>query len=138
MNKELKDVLPYYLHKVKVKIVLDGQSELPWDEDNIQDLEGLMLDYYPIEVKEIKPILYPLSMLTKPITHEGETFKPSHSLWDSYWDETNYTIPNGRYGTFNFEDIAALIEWRFDVFGLIEQGKAIDVTTLKENPYENN
>ena len=29
-----------------------------------------------------------------------------------------------------------LIEWHFDIAGLIEKGEAIDVTTLPENPYK--
>ena len=29
-----------------------------------------------------------------------------------------------------------LIEWHFDIANLIEQGEAIDVNTLEENPYK--
>lgn len=32
--------------------------------------------------------------------------------------------------------VKKLLEWHFDVFGLIESGLAIDVTTLETNPYE--
>ena len=123
-----------------------------------------------------KPILHPLSDLTKEIEHNGEKFVPiiilaeigfnvSHddeikvksdnnisgclfynednektvfvyhhetkSFGAHYHDDKKYT--NTHYQLYMFQK---LIEWKFDVSGLIEKGEAIDVNTLNENPYK--
>lgn len=79
--------------------------------------------------------LRPLSNLTKPIEHNGEEFIPRDSL---HW--------NGIYKTdkgikiyldeLYLSDFLKLIEWGFDIAGLIEKNEAIDVNTLSENPYK--
>ena len=43
----------------------------------------------------------------------------------------NLAIENMR-----FDDAIKLIEWHFDIAGLIEKGEAIDINTLSENPYK--
>jgi len=100
-----------------------------------------------------KPILRPLSDLTKEIEVNGEKFVPIEELkrvnrkirfsdnrfmdYDdgkskdvlhfSFYDIFSYSL--------NFEEITEitnkLYEWHFDIHGLIENGLAIDINTLK-------
>ena len=89
---------------------------------------------------EIIPILRPLSYITKPIEHNGEKFIPINKLktyfgWAYLWgcykkrETINvYAIP--------YACLSKLIEWHFDIAGLIEKGEAIDINTLTENPYK--
>lgn len=129
-----------------------------------------------VHKEKFKPILHPLSDLTKPITHKGLTFVPAIKLakivadihnndfdsewiirdngmiicktpWDlhiSIYYKTE-TIMFSVYDMWNRQEnrtrnqfiaFQKLIEWHFDISGLIEKGEAIDVNTLDKNPYE--
>lgn len=83
-------------------------------------------------------ILRPPSDITKPITHNGETFVPNEKL-DEYfgeciWFEKGEIILPILLNPFRI--VMQLIEWHFDIAGLIEKGEAIDVNTLETNPYK--
>lgn len=77
----------------------------------------------------IKPILRPMSDLTKEITHEGERFVPLLAL-----DKLNCFPISNTDKALRYYD--KLNEWMFDYRNLISAGLAIDVNTLPENPYE--
>ena len=83
-----------------------------------------------------KPLLRPLSDLTKEIEHNGEKFVPlkeinyfyrmleSQEQADEIADRMiGNSIPDG---TLDYHLMVKLFEWHFDVFGLIEQGKALE------------
>lgn len=75
-----------------------------------------------------KPILRPLSDLTKEIEHNGERFVPIDILgWNSYEN----IIKKGICDSVGYQYMIKLFEWHFDVFGLIDKGSAIDINTLK-------
>jgi len=86
-----------------------------------------------IELDEIKPILRPLSDLTKEIEVNGEKFVPTSKV------EYQLTIQHVSNYPFDFADLQRiphrdfenLIKWHFDVFGLIPNGLAIDINTLE-------
>lgn len=81
-----------------------------------------------------KPILRPLSDLTKEITHNGETFVPFQKVAifkDEYSLKEEALTGFVPVIVFNM-----LCEWKFDVFSLIEGNLAIDLNTLNENPYK--
>ena len=91
---------------------------------------------------DYKPIIRPLSDLTKQIEHNGEEFVPIQEIF-------NHTLcyaemQNGLYESFvvfgitqkPFWMVEKLIEWHFDIAGLIENGEAIDINRLPENPYK--
>ena len=129
-----------------------------------------------------KPILRPLSDLTKPIEHNGETFVPIVELAkiaeiensdtkatlsklignDNLWG-VRFNVENDddydKFVVFGYDTIFGfgvhyrpsmtinfvknqidlwlkLVEWHFDIAGLIEKGEAINVNTLPENPYK--
>lgn len=84
-----------------------------------------------------KPILFPLSSLTKPITINGETFVPIIK-WEwfgadfntNYFNHTNF---KPRYEPYYKSE--QMLSAYFDVFNLIERGLAIPVTETF-NPYK--
>ena len=98
----------------------------------------------------VKPICRPLSDLTKPIEHNGEKFVPIESLKDVFmleWcdlfdDSIDAILEFAKYKNFKkieylpFCIVQKLVEWKFDIAGLIEKGEAIDINTLPENPYK--
>ena len=95
------------------------------------------------EIKYIKPILFPFSSLTKEITINGETFVPYDKIKEIYPNTPQFTdyIKGWMkyYGIMNskceYVCILKLFEWKLDVFGLIEEGLAEQVTE-DFNPYK--
>lgn len=101
-------------------------SENKFDNDNV-GLQGL------------KPILRPLSDLTKEIEIEGLIFNPM-DLLDGYQqvggDGLLYILLDGSCWTCNPSEwshsiVRKIISWHFDIHNLIPQGLAIDIKTLK-------
>ena len=142
---ELKHVAPYLPYGLAF-ICFDVESkefeELPLVSINLanEELEIGGMDIpidelpYPIGL-EIKPILRPLSDLTKEIEVNGEKFVPRVKMGLIH-DVSGNNIFNYRTGerinilSLPYYKIEYLFEWHFDVFGLIEQGLAIDINTL--------
>lgn len=95
--------------------------------------------------KNFKPILRPLSDLTKEI-EQLEEFCPytEDERYNSEGEDgfeiilENFASMNTRLQTnwFSYEFYEKLFKIHFDVFGLIEKGLAIDVNTLSVNPYK--
>ena len=81
-----------------------------------------------IPISVIKPILRPLSDLTKEIEVNGEKFVPQKKL--THLDLEWLINSNDLILKTNYEDVLKLLEWHFDIHGLIEQGLAIDKNTL--------
>ena len=114
-------------------------------------------------LNEIKPILRPLTDLTKEIEHNGEKFVPIMYCANTLLNDKNdmffkdiifgdrcvkmyvkcgilgfntivkydndiKSIKHGNDTTYEIQQ--KLLEWHFDVFGLIEKGEAIDINTL--------
>ena len=96
------------------------------------------------------PLIYITSIYVEKIIKS----KWEYSKYDFNWEGDNSAMNTGRsIATYNGEiifDISKgddvtylpyciieqLLEWQFDVHGLIEKGLAIDVNTLENNPYE--
>ena len=83
-----------------------------------------------------KPILRPLSDLTKEIEINGGKILPYFSLW---WGgsgepkevaERYKKITTDDLEKFQYRDIEKLFRWHFDVFGLIDNDLAIDINTI--------
>jgi hypothetical protein len=80
-----------------------------------------------ISIEDIKPILRPLSDLTKEIDVNGDKFVPSTlGLNLPLENLISEEILKLKYNT-----VQKLLEWHFDIYGLIEKGLAIDINTLK-------
>lgn len=148
MKLELKHLAPYLPYQLKCKLN-------DFDEEKIAELNAIYSDntYTFCSIVEsekgfadIKPILRPLSNLTKEIEHNGEKFVPIEIL--SKWTTCEYEDDVLKYATYNsngeidmeeinvldleYHQIVKLFEWHFDCFGLIENGLAIDINTLKK------
>lgn len=95
----------------------------------------------------IKPILRPLSDLTKELYYElsGKTEKDSFGFWygkhnggsdkrdyiyHSGYSSRQYFLCDG-YGQFTYKMMEFFLEHHFDIFGLIPEGLAIDINTIK-------
>lgn len=92
--KELATYLPYEL-----KFITNGGMVMTMDSITIgcaiHFKETNRMDYFHF-FPHIKPLLHPLSDLTKPITHNGETFVPMEKLCNDF---CNRTPCNPEFGT---------------------------------------
>ena len=109
---------------------------------NYKDEKGFL--YYPLDLTErfysmptailinFKPILKPLSQITKEINQNGKTINI---------DLISFKLLGGRFLSEVLKEgklidelphglVSVLYEYHFDVFGLIENGLAIDINTL--------
>ncbi|RUP37022.1 MAG: hypothetical protein EKK63_15745 [Acinetobacter sp.] len=146
MNLELKHIAPYLPYGLKF---LTSKGQFEYGKHDIiicrgaysEDL-GLGLEFlhkgdlrYMSEMRPIRPILRPLSDLTKEI---GEKFVPIEKCgYCSLEDCTNESgeieeiTSSHILGFMPFNYFDKLLEWHFDVFGLIPNGLAIDINTLE-------
>lgn len=102
-----------------------------------------------VNFKEVKPILRPLSELTKEIEHNEEKFSPLLKMANKLYDKEPESFDSlascikwvdfmiiqvirNKKGYDNIPHWAFndLIKWHFDVFKLIDQDLAIDINTL--------
>ena len=125
MKLEQKHLAPYLPYGLKIKVI--DTNFYKYDVMTLCDKSGLsniglsdLLD----EPQDFKPILHPLSDLTKEIEVNGEKFVPRDKF---YGNPLDYKILDNNYNV-----VQKLLEWHFDVFGLIENGLAVDINTLKK------
>ena len=116
-----------------------------WRDDDIVILEPRIIRFIFDNNEYTKPILHPLSDLTKTIVHKGEKFVPLHRLLENNnfdLDEMSEEHIMSFEETFMSPDLITLsdlplyLEWHFDLFGGVSKGEAVDVNTLPENPYK--
>ena len=137
--KHLAPYLPYGLNTqfwvndaAYVKLMVDEKRDKLLTSQNVH----FVLTY-------CKPILRPLSDLTKEIEVNGEKFVPLRRLNE----DSEYPLLIEDDGTIYFTDACELnmleitsiydifqklYQWHFDVFGLIPEGLAIDINTLNK------
>lgn len=137
--------------KIKMEKITLEELKMYLDTDlqiaNVS-LKGEILNTYTIEINNNNdrgienvlfgvnqfPLLRPLSDLTKEIEVDGEKFVPSEILEIlEYGQITNFykaniggLTPRG----FTYYIVEKLFKWHFDVFSLIEKGKAININTI--------
>ena len=130
MELELKHLAPYLPYKLFIWYEIG-------DRENVQELslDGLTTEEVCILVGEngerewvnyddIKPILRPLSDLTKEI-------EPLRKNYFTYTSE-GFMFKGKNECYTRLSDLDFLFKNHFDVFGLIEKGLAIDINTTKE------
>lgn len=140
---ELKDICGYLPYGLKF---LSDYFSTPHEivsidlTDNTADFSN-NCGYTNKSLGEVKPILRPMSDLTKEITHRGEKFVPLGVL-NNRGHFIEFDVAGLLYTVGGCMDSDWLMvfdklnEWMFDYRGLISAGLAIDVNTLPENPYE--
>tara|TARA_R110000772_G_C13017270_1_gene410128 strand:- start:55 stop:450 length:396 start_codon:yes stop_codon:yes gene_type:complete len=130
MKLELKHLAPYLPYGLKYNNIKNNNT---YTMRSIST-EINMVDFGwgdAMELNEVKPILRPLSDLTKEIKHDGDKFTPCtdyYYLKDELEELSTLDSSYIRYTRYNV--VKVLFELHFDVFGLIEKGLAIDINTL--------
>ena len=92
------------------------------------------------QMLDMKPILRPLSDLIKEIEHNGEKFVPIDWIEEKYYTldlhrQCKRFLEEDGENWINQSDymlVVHLIEWHFDIFGLIETGLAINYNELNK------
>ncbi len=131
---ELKHLAPYLPYKL----------ELFCSNGTIVDLDK---DYFDEDWScgykdgHLKPILHPLSSLTKEIEVNGEKFVPFDNMYLKAYKEicelTDEADPSKIIEAMPYYIYIKLFEWHFDCFSLIENNLAIDINTLTKTLKEN-
>lgn len=135
----IKHLAPYLPYELKIRC---GEMSHPI-------LTCADTNEFEIAVKEVfinsayKPILRPLSDLTKEIEVNGEKFVPLEKLKiigmsvDLNENGLELVFDNDYLWVYlhDFKEniYDKLLEWHFDVFGLIEKNLAIDINTLPQS-----
>ncbi len=136
----------------KLYAYLPYELKIKWnDEDSKGTLTGIsfigdiihaQLDFKGVkgmyEFSDFKPILRPLSDLTKEIEHEGITFNP-YTYWSEkvvskeQWQKICETISDDYCKIMDLPAwcVNLLYMWHFDIFNLIPEGLAIDINTIE-------
>jgi hypothetical protein len=112
---ELKHLASYLPYGLKFK---DSYA----DDVSIYTLSSNQLSHWESgHIKPFLPILRPLSQLTQEIEHNGERFVPMDLLAeDSCFYFDNKFVLAQPYWV-----IEKLLEWHFDIYGLIDNNLAI-------------
>lgn len=118
----IKELAPYLPYKLEMELL-----DFPLGK-HIRTLEldcGHDFHFY-LQQNKVKPLLHPLSSLTKEIEHNGERFVPNnHKDFKMFIKEDlEYFISNIKYAPYNM--IQQLAEWHIDFQDLIGQGKALN------------
>ena len=138
MKLEIKHIAPYLPYGLKAKI-LDYKSDYvgreidsiigihQWSNDgNLWSV--LTLGGAKPSPERTKPLLRPISQLYKKIEINGEFFIPMEKLskafryTDLFYFDMNNLLQNP------YDVVKKLLEFNFDIFGLIEAGLAIEIT----------
>ena len=146
MKLEIKDLASYLPYGLNIKDVKHGSvfEALHFITNQHQDFSLFKGNFDQlINDKYLKPILFPLSSLTKEITVNGETFVPYDKIKEIYPNTSQFTdYIKGLmkyYGIMNskceYVCILKLFEWKIDVFQLIDKNLAEPVTE-DFNPYK--
>lgn len=146
---ELKDLVHSLPHGLKFihqgKIYLLMALSLKYDQNPLWikgwDMKKSTIDIFP---EGCKPILHPLSDLTKEITINGKTFVPIDMLWfdtlgtdnEAFDKDAFYNNYDFGFGFYPYKVVQKLFEWKFNVFNLPKH-LWINVNDLPENPYKN-
>ena len=145
MKLEFKHLAPYSPYKLNYFIDFEDGDVAVYEMIGLfSDSGEVYLDGYEanLDSTNCKPILRPLSDLTKEIEVDGCKFVPimvleldSHTLsvnqYSNHLEIRGVESNEWTYAIDVYTEIMCkLFEWHFDVFGLIEKGLAMDINTL--------
>lgn len=135
MILELKHLSPYLPYRLKIKCHEEHEDALGDDchviEMFAENMCTCLDDPFP---STFKPILRPLSDLTKEIEIDGKKFIPRELLMGGMSE--SYVSGLHKYDCILAQALTylswqQLFEWHFDVFGLIPAGLAININDIK-------
>jgi hypothetical protein len=125
MKLEIKHLAPYLPYSLKGNYEVSEVVPSAKYELRNKELRNDNIDFF---LSYAKPILRPISDLTKEIEVNGEKFVPIDWIKKNYIRETMGL----NIATWSYRTVEKLAEWHFDIFGLIENGLAVDINTLKK------
>jgi hypothetical protein len=127
----LEHLAPYLPYGLKTVTGWGNVEEIIGFKDETYFIKGGNVYAYG-DIQECKPILRPLSDLTKEIEVDGEKFVPLNKLrldFDLDVDAEERSFVS----MFEIlEDYNQLLKWHFDINGLIEKDLAIDINQLNK------
>jgi hypothetical protein len=139
MKLELKHLAGYLPYGLTVKVKYGWCTMLTLNDWSINTDCKESYYYETLEETDFKPILRPLSDLTKEIEVEGEKFVPAlrtqlhmFSALPLVYDNMQVLENRITTNTISYSDMQYLISLHFDVFKLIPAGLAIDINTLNK------
>ena len=136
---KLHEICGYLPYGVKINAEL---SNKPYNIMTLCDKTGLSnlgISDFMDDVRFFKPLLRPLSDLTKEIEHNGDVFVPIVKLLQEYCFDTNQMTEQeiNEYAEsmikidMSYMVAQMLMEWHFDIHGLINRNLALNL-----NDYE--
>lgn len=134
MKLELKHLAPYLPYGINV-IYNPLQAGRKYSKDRLSGIVedvafiglGGRFGYVRRNLHEIKPVLRPLSDLTK---DEYTFISEDETDYEFIADIVNMDSDSFQCTKLSYEFWAELFHYHFDVFGLIKEGLAIDINTL--------
>lgn len=139
MKLELKHIAPYLPYGLKCLVLNPAEGEEYILEMascfNHGDELQVALTYssgndYGFCSDEFKPILRPMTDLTNEIEVNGEKFMPIEKMSPAP-NFFNVEFLQKTPLACSYEVVQKLLEWHFDVFGLIAEGLAVDMNEIK-------
>ena len=132
MKLELKHLAPYLPYGLKLNLEIRRMEVLL---KGLQDDNDVIHSLGKTPIEFCKPILRPLSDLTKEIEINGDKFIPSsRTVVGMIHGGSHFGIGivENRIttNTITYADMSYLLSLHFDVFNLIPKGLAIDINTL--------
>lgn len=148
--KHLVGYLPYELKGISKEEYLGIETIKGFSTYGRQSAINIITTIDDIDMELFKPILRPLSDLVKEIEVNGDKFVPIEYF--EIGDDNNYSIDFGNGNTNLIKDLESiskhkstfdiqflpkiisdkLIEWHFDIYGLIEAGLAISIHDITQ------
>lgn len=135
MKLDSKYVVPYLLYSLKV--IMEGKiTNIAWvstknisviKPNSIGDIKKINWKYAHLN---IKLVLRPLSDLMKDEFKMDDLSKKAVLFLDKTAN-LPYNNRDNHIGVLRYSDVQFLLKNHFDIFGLIPQGLAVDVNTLK-------
>lgn len=129
MKLEIKYLAPYLPYGLKVKNSFTGIMKMGCWSNHSPIKSGNQCHIQGVLSGSSRPIFRPLSDLTKQIEYNEDIFYPYDKLKIPLDLALNMDIKN--INNFPYKVIKQMIEWHFDVFGLIEKGLAIDINSIE-------
>lgn len=115
---ELKHLAPYFPYAV---LVGDGRTPFELTETNFSNVYNYITEIY----------LRPLSDLTKEVFHNEEKIVPLHEILMEDRFFTKGFLELFGHESCKYSTVKKLLEYHFDIFGLIEKGLAVDINSIK-------
>lgn len=148
---ELKHLIPYLPYNLKYTYhranFFTGKATGKIKTDLLISIDTCLGKIYGFhssgKVESIRPILRPLSDLPKAIEYDSKRFRPLDKLVEIQESKNPLAEVSNKYarefllslsikkGNIPYWMAEKLFEWHFDVHGLIPEGFAIDINTIK-------